>query len=319
MKNNDYSKLEKINLPENISGIKKDQPIYFEKESELPRVFEIVNSILNPYDYEEFSIGQFKHIAGGSSNSANRIKNHATGKGPIANGFTFLDDIFHYCQNTLNNSVLISLEDVIKEFNWAKKAINEKFITLHSNGKMRYDIEAIMDITKGLLNEVAFKVDCANHGIEVELNRDFYVGTGNTDQGQDVKRIKFQGENSTEPSIKIQIKDAQYFLLISKAEFDGDRQAKLFIGYKVHWKKANTGQKFFRSLGGRGEEIFTDFPTLKGIRVERRGWAEREDFKELPPETIYKGMSFNADNMYVYWEDLKKMEELFPKLPALIR
>jgi len=121
------------------------------------------------------------------------------------------------------------------------------------------------------------------------------------------------------PNIKIQIKDAQYFLLVSKAEFDGDRQAKLFIGYKVHWKKANTGQKFFRSLGGRGEEIFSDFPTLKGIRVERRGWALRDDFKELPPKQIYKGMSFNADNMFVFWDDLRNMEELFPKLSSMVR
>lgn len=312
-------KLEKIKIPQEILNIKDNQPIYFEKTSDFPRVFELVNLILNSYEYEEFSIGQFKHIAGGSANSSNMIKNYAKGKGAIANGFTYAKNIINYCQNVLDNSVLIPLEDVIKEFNWAKKAINEKFITLHSNGKMRYDIEAIMDITKGMLNEVAFKVDCKNQGIEIELNRDFYVGTGNTDQGQDVKKIKFANGNFIEPKIKIQIKDAQYFLLISKAEFDGDRQAKLFIGYKVHWKKANTGQKFFRSLGGRGAEIFSDFPTLNGIRVERRGWALREDFKELPPKTIYKGNSFNADNMFVFWNDLRKMEKLFPKFKSLVR
>ena len=312
--------METINIPQNVLdlGIRDDQPIYFEKQNEFPRVFELVNYILSPYDYEEFSIGQFKRIAGGSSNSSNKIENHATGSGSIANGFTYIEDIIKFCQNVLNNSVLIPLEDVIKEFNWAKKAINEKFITLHSNGKMRYDIEAIMDITKGMLNEVAFKVDCKNQGIDVELNRDFYAGTGNTDQGQDVKRIRFSDGVLTEPSIKIQIKDAQYFLLVSKAEFDGDRQAKLFIGYKVHWKKANTGQKFFRSLGGRGEEIFSDFPKLSGIRVERRGWAKREDFIELPPDTAYKGMSFNADNMYVYWDNLREMNNLFPLLPDLV-
>lgn len=309
---------EKINIPENILSIKDKQPIYFEKKDGLPRVFELVNLILGPYEYEEFSLGQFKHIAGGSANSSNKIKNYATGKGSIANGFTYIGDIVNFCQASLDNSVIVPLEDVIKEFNWAKKAINEKFITLHSNGKMRYDIEAIMDITKGMLNEVAFKIDCINQGIEVELNRDFYAGTSNTDQGQDVKKIKFSTGVLIEPSIKIQIKDAQYFLLVSKAEFDGDRQAKLFVGYKVHWKKANTGQKFFRSLGGRGEEIFSDFPTLRGIRVERRGWALREDFNELPPKEMYKGMSFNADNMFVFWDDLKNMEDLFPVLPSLV-
>ncbi|MDQ5883471.1 MAG: hypothetical protein QG654_385 [Patescibacteria group bacterium] len=312
-------KPEKIIIPEDFLSIKADQAIYFEKENESPRVFEIVNSILGPYDYEEFSLGQFKHIAGSSANSSNKIKNYAIGRGPIANGFTYIKDIIDYCQTVLDNSVLIPLEDVIREFNWAKKAINEKFITLHSNGKMRYDIEAIMDITKGMLNEVAFKVDCENQGIKIELNRDFYAGTGNTDQGQDVKKIKFSEGTLIEPNIKIQIKDAQYFLLVSKAEFDGDRQAKLFIGYKVHWKKANTGQKFFRSLGGRGEEIFSDFPTLSGIRVERRGWALREDFNKLPPKEIYKGMSFNADNMFVFWDDLRDMKDLFPRLPSLVK
>lgn len=310
--------VEKINVPESLLSIKDGQPIYFEQVTELPRVFEVVNLVLGSYEYEEFSLGQFKHIAGGSANSANKIKNYATGKGSITHGFTYIKDIIIFCQIALDNSVMIPLEDVIKEFNWAKKAINQKFITLHSNGKMRYDIEGIMDITKGMLNEVAFKIDCMNHGIEIELNRDFYAGTSNTDQGQDVKKIKFSTKSFIEPSIKIQIKDAQYFLLVSKSEFDGDRQAKLFIGYKVHWKKANTGQKFFRSLGGRGEEIFSDFPILSGIRVERRGWALREDFKGLPSKQKYKGMSFNADNMFVFWENLRNMEELFPKLSSLV-
>ncbi len=311
---------EKIKIPKEIIDldIKKDQPIYFTKEGASPKVFEVVNSILGPYGYEEFSVGQFQRIAGGSSNSSNKLKNHAIGKGPIANGFTYLEDIINYCQYSLDNSVLIPLEEVINEFNWAKKAINENYITLHSNGKMRYDIEGIMDITKGLLDEVAFRIDCEVNGIEVELNRDFYIGTGNTDNGQDVKRIKFSGENFIVPKFKIQVKDVQYFMLISKGEFDGDRQAKLFVGYKVHWKKANTGQRFFRSLGGRGEEIFSDFPALNGIRVERRGWALREDFQELPGDKLHKGMSFNNHNMFVYWDNLRNMNELFPKLKSII-
>jgi hypothetical protein len=312
--------MERINISQAVLDMKigTEQPVYFVKDNDLPKVFELVNTILGPYGYEEVSIGQFQRIAGGSMNSSNKIKNYATGRGSITNGHTHIDDVINYCQLILDNSILIPLEDVIKEFNWAKKAINENFITLHSNGKMRYDIEAIMDITKGMLNEVAFKMDCESHGIGVELNRDFYVGIANTDEGQDVKKIKFSGGDFVQPKVKVQVKDVQYFMLISKNEFEGDRQAQLFIGYKVHWKKANTGQRFFRSLGGRGEEIFSDFPILSGIRVERRGWALREDFRQLPAGIISNGMKFNNDNMFVYWDDLRNMEELFPRLPALL-
>lgn len=293
-------------------------PVYFEKKTDQKLlVFEVVNFVLERYGFENFSIGQFKRIAGGSANCSNKIKNYATGRGIIANGFTYLEDIVNYCQLVLDNSVLIPLEDVIAEFKWAKKAVNENYITLHSNGKMRYDIEAIMDITKGMLNEVAFKKDCVAHGIDVELNRDFYEGTANTDEGQDVKRIKFSGGVYIQPRIKIQVKDVQYFMLVSQDEFSGPRQAELFIGYKIHWKKANTGQRFFRSLGGRGEEIFSDFPVLDGIRAERRGWALREDFNRLQAGAPFKGMSFNNDNMFVYWDDLRDFNNLFPQLEQL--
>ncbi|PIR41467.1 MAG: hypothetical protein COV31_01165 [Candidatus Yanofskybacteria bacterium CG10_big_fil_rev_8_21_14_0_10_46_23] len=311
-------KKEKIDLPESIANINNDQPIYFEKNSSSLKVFEVVNNILGPYGYEEVSAGQFKRIAGSSANSSNKIENFAIGRGSIAHGFTHLPNIIEYCQSIIDNSILVPLEEVIKEFNWAKKAINENFITLHSNGKMRYDIEAIMDITKGMLNEVAFKMDCESYGIDIELNRDFYKGTSNTDEGQDVKRVRFNKNKFAEPKVKVQIKDVQYFLLIPKNEFGGDRQAGLFVGYRVHWKKANTGQRFFRSLGGRGEEIFSDFPVLGGIRVERRGWALRSDFQSLPAGTASKGMKFNNDNMFVYWDNLRNMEELFPKLSDLI-
>lgn len=318
--NKDQAK-EKIIIPRTVLDLKinKDQKIYFEKKDSLPNVYQIINTILGPYGFEEISQGQFLRIAGGSANSSNKIKNYASGSGSIINGYTFLEDIIDYCQKVLDNSLLVSLKEVIKGFDWARRAINEKYITLYSNGKIRYDIEAIMDITKGLLNEVAFKMDCKAYGIEIELNRDFYKGTGNTDQGQDIKRIKLPQDAFITPSIKVQVKDVQYFMLISKGEFEGDRQAKLFIGYKVHWKKASTGQRFFRSLGGLGEKIFSDFPVLNGIRVERRGWAVREDFKELPAGFSYKGMKFNSDNMFVYWNDLRDMELLFPKLPFLVK
>jgi hypothetical protein len=298
--------------------IKKDQQIYFEKKSECIRVYEIVNKILGPHGFEEFSAGQFKTVAGGSLNCSNRIKNYAIGKGMISNGFTYIADIIDYCQLCIDNSVLIPLENIIEEFEWAKKAINQGYITLHSNGKMRYDIEAIMDITKGLLVEVAFKIDSKRKNIEIELNRDFFIGTSNTDEGQDIKRIKFFGDDFVSPKIKVQIKDTQYFILISENEFDGPRKAELFIAYKVHWKKANTGQRFFRSLGGRGEDIFSDFPALKGIRAERRGWVLREDFKKLKGSEKYKGKSFNNDNRYVYWDDLRDLNDLFPKLKELV-
>lgn len=298
--------------------IKKDQKIFFEIASQYPRVYEIINKILGPHGFEEFSAGQFRAVAGGSLNCSNKIKNHATGKGMISNGFTYISDIIDYCQLCINNSVLVPLENIVEEFEWAKKAINQGYITLHSNGKMRYDIEAIMDITKGLLVEVAFKIDSKKNGIEIELNRDFFIGTSNTDEGQDIKRIKFPGDNFTSPKIKVQIKDTQYFILISENEFNGPRKAELFIAYKVHWKKASTGQRFFRSLGGRGEDIFSDFPVLKGIRAERRGWAMREDFKNLKASKKYKGKSFNNDNMYVYWDDLRDLNDLFPKLKELI-
>lgn len=300
-------------------NIALDEPVYFEKKKgDKLLVYEAVNFILEPLGYEEISIGQFKRVAGGSGNSSNKIKNYAEGRGIIANGFTYLGDIVNYCQNSLDNSVFIPLEDIIQEFKWAKKAINENYITLYSGGKTRYDVEAMMDITKGLLNEVAFKLDCRNNGIEIGLNRDFYIGTTNTDQGQDVQKIKFANGKEIKPKIKIQIKDVQYFMLVSSDEFNGQRQAKLFIGYKVHWKKANTGQRFFRSLGGRGEEIFSDYPRLEGIRAERRGWALREDFKNLPADEPYKGMKFNNDNMYIYWDELRDLKELFPKTEELL-
>lgn len=183
---------------------------------------------------------------------------------------------------------------------------------------MRYDIEAIMDITKGLLVEVAFKIDSKKQDIDIELNRDFFIGTSNTDEGQDIKRIKFSEDNFIYPKKKVQIKDTQYLMLISENEFNGPRKAELFIAYKIHWKKANTGQRFFRSLGGRGEEIFSDFPALKGIRAERRGWASREDFKNLKSGKKYKGKSFNNDNMYVYWDDLRDLKKLFPELKNIL-
>jgi hypothetical protein len=295
--------------------LKKDQKIYFlQKNPGLKQVYEVVNELLCPLGFESYTEGQFKRIAGESSVSSNMIKNYDNSRSFVSNGYTYIKDILDYCNGCLKNSVFIPLDRVIEEFNWAKKAINQGFITLYSGGGKRYDIEAIIDITKGLLPEVAFEYDAKKFGLEIQLNREFYEGKTVTDEGQDVKLLKKENEKIRKPKIKIQIKDVQYFLLVTKEEFDGPRKADVFIGYKTHWQKESTAQRFFRSLGGKGEEIFNDFPSLKGIILERRGWAKREDFKRLPPKTNYKSCSFDNDNMYVYWEDMRKIDTLFTEV-----
>jgi len=292
-------------------GIEPEQKIYFHKDNGDKKVYEIVNFLLTPYGFENFTEGQFKRIAGGSSISANLIKNYATGRGAIINGYTYIKDIMEYCNYCLKNSIFIPIERVIEEFNWAKKAINNGYITLYSGRGKRYDIEGIIDITKGLLAEVAFEIDGKEHGWHIKLNRDFYEGKTTTDEGQDVKGVSRDGRMFRKPKCKIQIKDVQYFLLIPFKEFYGSRRADIFIGYKTHWQKEFTAQRFFRSLGGKGEDIFDDFPPLDGIRVERRGWAIRSDFSHLPPGEVYKGNSFNDDNMFVYWEELRDIGKFF--------
>jgi hypothetical protein len=163
----------------------------------------------------------------------------------------------------------------------------------------------MIDIAIGMMPEVAFQIDAkTNFNCEIELDREFYGGPMQTDEGWDVRQIK-KDTGWRRPRQKIQIKDVQYFLLVPRDEFYGRRAAELFVAYCTHWNKAYTAQQFLRALGGRGDEVFNDFPALDGIRVARRGWATTEDFRHLPPRESYRNLRFNADNMFVYYEDLR--------------
>lgn len=296
----------------NHLGVGDQEKIYFHNEGQgSKKVYEIVNELLTSYGFEDYSEGQFKRIAGGSSFSSNIIKNYATGFGRIKRGYTYLGDIVEYCIKVLDNSIFIPLEKVIEQFQWAKTSINEGYITRYSGGGERYDIEAMIDIAKGMMPEVAFQIDAKeNFGCEIELDREFYGGPSVTDGGWDVKEVREAG-GWRQPKLKVQIKDVQYFLLVPVREFYGTRSADVFVTYCTQWNKACTAQQFFRALGGKGEEVFNDFPPLEGVRVARRGWAKREDFQQLPPKESYKSLRFNADNMFVYYDELRNIRS-FP-------
>lgn len=308
----DFERLDLDNIEDvsNKIGIEKEDKIYFEDENKGLNVYEVVNKLLVPYGFTPFSQHQFKsNIAGGSKHSADKIKNYAEGRGRISNGYTYLPDILEYCRNELENSVEIPLENVIEVFKWARKLVNEGNITLQSGGGKRYDVQVMIDITKGLLGEEAFKIEAQNHGHDVKLDREVYEGTRNTDDGQDVKEFSLNGSDFQQPQKKVQIKDIKYFLLIPQSEFNGKRSADYFLAYDAHWSKEITVQRFFRALGGEGEEIFNDYPPLESVRVSRRGWAKREDFSELPAGERVKGKSFpRNDNMYVHWTELREMD-----------
>lgn len=287
-------------------GVETREKIYFRQEKPgKKKVYEIVNGLLMPYGFVDFSEGQFKRIAGGSVSSSNKIKNYARDYGRISYGYTYIEDIVKYCREVLENSVFVPLEKLVEQFDWAKTAINEGYITRYSGGGARYDIEAMIDITKGLMPEVAFQIDAMKiFGCEIDLDREFYGGPLETDEGWDVAKVR-EGSRWRTPELKVQIKDVQYFLLVPVEEFYGTRSAEAYVAYRTHWSKAYTAQQFLRAFGGIGEKIFDDFPPLEGIRVERRGWAEKGDLKHLPPKESYMGLSFNADNMFVYWDDLR--------------
>ena len=57
----------------NHFSIEPSEKIYFHLDKGRKKVFEIVNSLLTPYGFGNYSEGQFKRIAGGSSNSSNKI------------------------------------------------------------------------------------------------------------------------------------------------------------------------------------------------------------------------------------------------------
>lgn len=293
-------------------GVSSREKIYFHQErNHRKRVYEIVNELLLPYGFEDFSEGQFKRIAGGSIHSSNKINNYVLGFGSISHGYTHIVDVVEYCKEVLDNSVFIPLEKVIEQFEWAKTAINKGYITRYSGGGARYDIEAMIDIAKGMMPEVAFQMDAKKcFGCEIDLDREFYGGPLKTDEGRDVAKIR-RDDGWHDPNLKVQIKDVQYFLLVPVEEYRGTRSAEVYVAYRTHWSKAHTAQQFFRALGGISEKIFNDFPPLRGITVERRGWAKKEDFKHLSPKESYMGLTFNADNMFVYWSNLRDMRS-FP-------
>lgn len=292
--------------------VETGEKVYFHQEKPgKKKVYEIVNELLVPYGFENFSEGKFKRIAGGSVYSSNKIKNYATGYGKISYGYTYIENVVKYCKEVLDNSIFVHLERVIEQFDWAKTAINEGYITRYSGGGERYDIEAMIDIAKGMMPEVAFQIDTVkNFGCEIELDREFYGGPLETDEGWDVAKVK-KGNRRRDPKLKVQIKDVQYFLLVPVEEFYGTRSAEVYVAYRTHWSKAYTAQQFLRALGGMGEKIFDDYPPLEGIRVERRGWAKKGDFKRLRPKKSHMGLSFNADNMFVYWDNLRNIRS-FP-------
>lgn len=292
--------------------IDKNQKIYFNKEVaensefELP-VNQVVNTILQPYGFETYSQSQFKRVAGGSKHSSNLIKNYKEGYGRIKNGYTYLEDIVEFCLDKIENSVKIPIEKVKDIMNWSSKMVYNNNISLRSGGGKRYAIEAIMDLTKGLLTEEALVVDAKNYGHNIELDRSFYSDKNETDSGQDVKRI-----NGKSPDPVIQIKDMKYFLLVEKEEFYGDRNADYFIGYRTQWNKENTGMKILNHFLNSEENIFENYPSMDYIRVQRKGWAKRDGFEVLKKGEYYKGKRFTRNNnMFVYYEDLNNMDEFF--------
>ena len=296
--------------------VKPGDRIYFHQRTpDKKKVFEIVNELLVPYGFGVFSEGQFKRIADGSAHSSNKIRNYASGYGKISYGYTHIENIVEYCKGVLRNSVFVPLAKVIEQFEWAKTAINKGYITRYSGGGERYDIEAMIDIAKGMMPEVAFQVDAKeNFSCQIDLDREFYGGPLETDEGWDVAKVKEETQ-WRDPKLKVQIKDVQYFLLVPVEEFYGTRSADVYVAYRTHWSKAYTAQRFLRALGGISEQIFNDFSPLEGIRVERRGWAEKGDFAHLPPKKSHMGLSFTADNMFVYWNDLRDIRSFpFEKL-----
>jgi len=277
------------------------------------KVYEAVNKLLIPYGFEEYSEGQFKKVAGGSKYSADKIKNYYSGYGKVKYGYTKAEDVAEYCINTLENSLFVERDKVIRWLQWSMRAINGGYITIYSGNKKRYDIEAFLDITKGHMPEEAFKDEAGRKSPydDILLDRDLYGGSLDTDEGSDVSKIVEDGEER-DPNLKVQIKDVQRNFLVREEEFKGDRSADIYVGYKTHWPKENLGQRLLSHVDV-DDKIFDDNP-LSGIRVEKRGWAWPEDFEFLPSgEKKQNSFSFDNDNYYIHWTDpnLKPMSE-FP-------
>ncbi|KXA97443.1 hypothetical protein AKJ37_02985 [candidate division MSBL1 archaeon SCGC-AAA259I09] len=238
------------------------------------------------------------------------IENYRTGRGKVKYGYTKVKDIARYCIKALENSCFVPFDDVLEWFKWSKRAVNKGYITRRSRGKERYDIEAMLDLTKGHMPEEAFRQIAERKGYEVKLDRELYGGTRDTDEGQDVLKFSDDDEGLKEPRLKVQIKDVQWFCLVPENEFEGSRSADIYVGFKTHWRKSDLGQKLFRHFDSEGE-VFGEFEPLQGIRVENRGWAYPDDFDYLPSGQTHKGQSFQNDNYYVYWENLRDFDD-FP-------
>jgi len=300
-------------IPFNVDSntLKEKQPFKRYEDVLNIKVHEAVNKILGNFGFEEFSKNQFKYVAGGSKYSANKIENYFEGRGKVKYGWTRAEDVVEYCLDRIKNSVFIERDTVVEWLKWSKEAVNQGYITPYSGGATRYDIQAFLDITKGHMPEEAFKKDMnQNFGCGAKLDRELYGDTLTTDEGSDVKEIKKPNSGDyRRPKLKVQIKDVQWFYLVSKSEFEGSRKADIYVGYKTHWPKTELGQKLLSYID-KEDIIFYSEP-LEGVRVERRGWAWPGDFEELPAGERKKGQSFNHDNYFIFWNDLRKMSS-FP-------
>lgn len=300
-------------------GLEPDDKLYFKKDANKnPRVHEFVNEILEPYGFKSYSEWQFEHIAGGGSNSMNKIPNLEEGYGSISNGFTTVRHVLTYCYNRYNNSVKIPISRVKEEMEWASELIDEGDISLYSGNSIgkRDDIDAIFDILKGRLAEVALVRDAENHGIDIKIDDSIYQGSQNTDSGRDVKSIKMDGEYVDLDS-KIQVKNITHYLLVSQQEYFGDCGGDYYVAYDTQWNPKTTGRRLFSTL--TNDFLFGDFEELDGLRVERRGWAYSDDFQELPAGESYKGKKFDRDdNMVVHREELRDMSTFFEEIVPYI-
>lgn len=290
--------------------IDRDERVFFDAE-EGQSVYEVVNALLAPYGFEQYSYNQFKRIAGGSKHSSNKITNYhpEDEQGYVTNGYTYIEDIVEFCRTEVEQSLWIPFTEIEELVTFAEDIINSGNISLHSGGGKRYDVQAVFDIVKGGLSEKALQIDAQNHGYTITLNESLFAGKSNTDDGQDIDTI-IEQNNPRQPKTKVQIKDTQYFMLVPMQEFWGSREAEYFVGYKAHWNKSDMGQKLINSLSNNS--VFEQVGELDGIRVSRRGWATKADFEPLDKGESVHGKEFTRNsNMYVYYDDLRSMDTFF--------
>lgn len=271
----------------NMLNIDLEEEITFEKGE--PKVYEVVNALLEPYGFEECSENGFKREAGGHSYSANKIKNYGDSS---KHGYTYLEDIIDYCRNEVENSVWISQNKVQEELNRIQSWVDNGNIMVGERSKS----QTILRTLTGFLAEEGMKKDAEQYNnTDIKLDREEYNSSQITDGGIDVHKV-----NNEEPDINIQIKKVQLYLLVDIDEFFG-KDASHYIGYEVHVKNEHELMS-----GGTG------------VRVSRGGWAKEEDFSLLPKDVNsekYSSISFGRNhNMAVPTTDLRPMTELFDKM-----